>query len=75
MTYISIVHDEKNRKKHITVDKDGDIHHYVVNDNILDALITHTLFPGCQIRPAEPEKEKAPGRSKAKKGKKDGNHR
>lgn len=58
MTYISIVHDAKNHKKHITVDKDGDIHHYVVNDNILDALITHTLFPGSQIRPVLPEMER-----------------
>ncbi len=52
MTYISIVHDEKTRKKHITVDKDGEIHHYVVNDTVLDALITHTMFPGSRIRPA-----------------------
>ena len=63
MTYISIVHDEANRKKHITVDKDGEIRHYVVNDNILDALITHTLFPGSQLREsAKAEKEKAKGR-------------
>ena len=50
MTYISIVHDAKNRKKHITLDKDGEVRHFVVNDNIMDALITHTLFPGSQIR-------------------------
>ena len=50
MTYISIVHDAKNRKKHITVDKDGEVRHFVVNDNIMDALITHTLFPGSQLR-------------------------
>ena len=49
MTYISIVHDAKNGKKHITVDKDGEVRHYVVNDNIMDALITHTLFPGSQL--------------------------